>query len=63
MSATNTNEYMVTLQVRHDADDTTTRDVAITVTNVEEDGAVTLNAGAAQRWHRNNRNPGRRGHL
>ena len=42
VSATNTNEYMVTLQARHDADDTTTMDVAITVTNVEEDGSVTL---------------------
>ena len=37
------NVYMVTIQARHDADDTTTMDVAITVTNVEEDGTVTLN--------------------
>ena len=37
------NIYMVTIQARHDADDTTTRDVTITVTNVEEDGTVTLN--------------------
>ena len=36
------NVYMVTIQARHDADDTTTMDVAITVTNVEEDGSVTL---------------------
>ena len=43
VSATNTNEYMVTIQARHDADDTFTKDVAITVTNVEEDGTVTLN--------------------
>ena len=37
------NVYMVTIQARHDADDTATMDVAITVTNVEEDGTVTLN--------------------
>ena len=35
------NVYMVTIQARHDADDTDTRAVAITVTNVEEDGTVT----------------------
>ena len=42
MSDTNTNTYMVTIQAMHDADDTTTMDVAITVTNAEEPGTVTL---------------------
>ena len=40
--------------------DSDSMNVTITVTNVEEDGAITLNAVAAQRWHGNNRNPGRR---
>ena len=56
------NVYMVTIQVSQGADDTASTDVAITVTNVEEGGTVTLNAVAAQRWHGNNRNPGRHGH-
>ena len=37
------NVYMVTIQARHDDADTATRAVAITVTNVQEDGAVILN--------------------
>ena len=37
------NVYMVTIQVSEGADDTATMDVAITVTNVEEGGTVTLN--------------------
>ena len=37
------NVYMVTIQVSEGADDTATLDVAITVTNVEEVGTVTLN--------------------
>ncbi len=36
------NVYMVTIQVREGADDPATMDVAITVTNVEEGGTVTL---------------------
>ena len=36
------NVYMVTIQVSQGADDTATMDVAITVDNVEEPGAVTL---------------------
>ena len=34
------NVYMVTIQARHDADDTATMDVAITVTDVEELGTL-----------------------
>ena len=36
------NTYMVTIQAMHDADDTASRAVTITVTNAEEDGTVTL---------------------
>ena len=36
------NMYMVTIQVMYDADDMDSRDVTVTVTNVEEMGTVTL---------------------
>ena len=36
------NVYMVSITATHDADDNDTMDVAVTVTNVEEDGTVTL---------------------
>ena len=41
VSATNTNVYMVTLQVRHDDEDIAFRPVTITVTDVDELGTLT----------------------
>ena len=41
LSDDNTNEYMVTLQVRHDDEDIAFRPVTITVTDVEELGTLT----------------------
>ena len=43
MSATNTNTYMVTVMASAGGEMTTIPDVTVTVTNVPEDGTVTLN--------------------